>query len=189
MLAAIQVEADKVNASPAESTDARSRSVSKDDQSTPATGVAAANDLVSQKVDVRHGGLEQRGGPRDRADPGAGWRMAITTIPQNSKILGGRTMPRPVNAGNAVGGYVAAKYLTGTSHAKNIGAPPAERRLRQGRRGPPAQEPPADAKVATEQSFAYTDTDFRVALSSLQAAKPDAIFSPMLRSPLVNRPR
>ncbi len=177
VLAAIEVEAAKVNA--AGGINGRQiEVVAKDDQSTPATGVAAANDLVSQKVDVVMGGWNSPVTLAIQPILVRGRVMNITTIPQNSAILGGADDAAVrMNAGNAVGGYVAAKYLTGTLGAKRIGlllqndayGKDAGERLRKNL--------PAGVEVATEQVFAYTDTDFRVALSNLQAAKPDAIFS------------
>ena len=177
VLAAIEIEAAKVNA--AGGVNGRQIEVmSKDDQSTPATGVTAANDFVSQKVDVVMGGWNSPVTLAMQPILVRGGVMNITTIPQNSKILGGvDDAAVRMNAGNAVGGYVAAKYLTGSLGAKNIGL-----LLQNDAYGKDAGERvrsnlPAGVKVATEQSFAYTDTDFRVVLSNLQAAKPDAIFS------------
>lgn len=177
VLAAIQVEADKVNA--AGGVNGRKiEVVSKDDQSTPATGVAAANDLVSQKVDVVMGGWNSPVTLAIQPILVRGGVMNITTIPQASKIIGGvDDAAVRMNAGNAVGGYVAAKYLTGTLHAKNIGLLLENDAYGKDAGDRVRKNLPTDAKVATEQSFAYTDNDFRVALSSLQAAKPDAVFS------------
>ena len=177
VLSAIELQAAKIN----EAGGINGRKIeviSKDDQSTPATGVSAANDLVSQKVDVVMGGWNS---PVTLAIQPILVRakvMNITTIPQNSAILGGADDAAVrMNAGNAVGGFVAAKYLTGTLGAKRIGL-----LLQNDAYGKDAGDRvrknlPAGVEVVTEQVFAYTDTDFRVSLSNLQAAKPDAIFS------------
>lgn len=152
--------------------------MSKDDQSTPATGVSAATDLIGKKVDVVMGGWNSPVTLAIQPILVRSKTLNITTIPQNSAILGGADDAAiRMNAGNAVGGYVAAKYLTDTLKAKNIGL-----LLQNDAYGKDAgdflrKNLPSDAKIATDQKFAYTDTDFRVALSSLKAAKPDAVFS------------
>jgi len=152
--------------------------IAKDDQSTPATGVSAATELVGQGVEVVMGGWNspvtlaiQPILVRDKV-------LNITTIPQASAILGGADDAAiRMNAGNAVGGYVGAQFLSKTLHAKNI-----DLLLENDAYGKDAgtfveKNLPPDAKIAAQQLFAYTDTDFRVALSSLSAAKPDAVFS------------
>lgn len=152
--------------------------LSKDDQSTPATGVSAATELIGKKVDVVMGGWNSPVTLAIQPILVRSKTLNITTIPQNSAILGGADDAAVrMNAGNAVGGYVAAKYLSETLGAKNIGL-----LLQNDAYGKDAgdflrKNLPSGAKIATEQKFAYTDTDFRVALSSLEAAKPDAVFS------------
>jgi branched-chain amino acid transport system substrate-binding protein len=152
--------------------------LSKDDQSTPATGVSAATELVGKDVDVIMGGWNS---PVTLAIQPITVRakvLNITTIPQNSAIIGGADDNAiRMNAGNAVGGYVAAKYLGDTLGAKKIGM-----LLQNDAYGKDAgdflkKNLPSGVKIATTQQFAYTDTDFRVALSSLKSAKPDAVFS------------
>lgn len=152
--------------------------IAKDDQSTPASGVSAATDLVGQGVEVVMGGWNSPVTLALQPILVRGNVLNITTIPQNSAILGGADDAAiRMNAGNAVGGYVGAQFLSKTLHAKNIGL-----LLENDAYGKDAgafveKNLPSDAKIATQQLFAYTDTDFRVALSSLSAAKPDAVFS------------
>lgn len=152
--------------------------ISKDDQSTPATGVSAATDLVSEGAEVVMGGWNS---PVTlalqpilvRADV-----LNVTSIPQNSAILGGADDSAVrMNAGNAVGGYVAAEFLSKELHAKSIGM-----LLENDAYGKDAgdfveQNLPPGTEIPTKQMFEYTDTDFRVALSSLAAAHPDAVYS------------
>jgi branched-chain amino acid transport system substrate-binding protein len=177
VLAAIQTQAELINKQGG--VDGRKiQIVSKDDQSTPATGVSAATEMVSKKVDVVMGGWNSPVTLAIQPILVRGKTLNITTIPQNSAILGGADDAAiRMNAGNAVGGYVAAKYLSGTLKAKRIGL-----LLQNDAYGKDAgdflrKNLPSGVKIATEQKFAYTDTDFRVALSSLKAAKPDAVFS------------
>ena len=43
--------------------------ISKDDESTPAVGVSRANEMIAEKVDRRHRGLEFAGDAGNAADP------------------------------------------------------------------------------------------------------------------------
>lgn len=177
VLAAIKTQVNLINSKGG--IDGRKITVmSKDDQSTPATGVSAATELVGKGVDVVMGGWNS---PVTLAIQPILVRnkvLNITTIPQNSSIIGGvDDAAVRMNAGNAVGGYVAAKFLSKTLKAKRIGL-----LLQNDAYGKDAGEflkknISANVKIATTQLFAYTDTDFRVALSSLASAKPDAVFS------------
>jgi branched-chain amino acid transport system substrate-binding protein len=153
--------------------------VAKDDQSNPATGVSAANALASSGVSVVMGGWNS---PVTLAIQPVLVRaniLNITTIPQNASIIGGAD-PDAVrlNAGNAVGAYSAAEFLTKTLHAKRVGM-----LLENDAYGSDAGDylakelQKSGAKVTSTQKFAYTDTDFRVPLSKLAGASVDAVFS------------
>uniref|UniRef100_UPI0039EA5451 ABC transporter substrate-binding protein n=1 Tax=Staphylococcus agnetis TaxID=985762 RepID=UPI0039EA5451 len=94
----------------------------RDDQSTPATGVSAATELVGDDVDVVMGGWNSPVTLAIQPILVRGGVLNITTIPQNSSILGGADDAAiRMNAGNAVGGYVAAQYLTEELGAQSIG--------------------------------------------------------------------
>jgi branched-chain amino acid transport system substrate-binding protein len=152
--------------------------VSRDDQSTPATGVSMATELIDEGVDVIMGGWNS---PVTLAIQPITVRadvLNITSIPQNASILGGadETAVR-MNAGNAIGGYTAAKYLSDTVGAKRVAM-----LLQNDAYGLDAGEfvkknLPDDVDVVAEEKFEYTDTDFRVAISNVLAAKPDALYS------------
>lgn len=152
--------------------------VSRDDQSTPATGVSAATDLVEEGVDVVMGGWNS---PVTlaiqpvlvRADV-----LNITSIPQNASILGGAD-PTAIrmNAGNAIGGYTAATYM-----ADVLGAERIAMMLQNDAYGLDAgnfvrENLPDDVEVVSEELFEYTDTDFRVAISNVVASNPDALYT------------
>ncbi|GAA1422584.1 ABC transporter substrate-binding protein [Agrococcus citreus] len=152
--------------------------VSRDDQSTPATGVSAATDLVEEGVDVVMGGWNS---PVTlaiqpvlvRADV-----LNITSIPQNASILGGAD-PTAIrmNAGNAIGGYTAATYI-----AEELGAQRVAMMLQNDAYGIDAgafvrQNLPDSVEVVSEELFEYTDTDFRVAISNVVASNPDALYT------------
>ncbi len=178
VLNAITTEADLIN----KAGGVRGRKlqiVSKDDKSDPATGVSAANALASEGVSVVMGGWNS---PVTLAIQPVLVRagiLNITSIPQNASILGGAD-PDAVrmNAGNAVGAYAAAQYIHGKLKAKRVAM-----LLENDAYGKDAgdylakQVRPTGAQVVSEQKFDYANTDFRVLLSRLAAAKPDVVFS------------
>lgn len=177
VLAAIETQAEAINADGG--LDGRKIEVlSKDDQSTPATGVSAATELVGEDVDVIMGGWNSPVTLAIQPIVVRSDTLNITTIPQNSSIIGGADDAAiRMNAGNAVGGYVAARFLSETLDAKKVGL-----LLQNDAYGKDAgdflsKNLPSSSKVVTTQEFAYTDTDFRVALSSLKSKSPDAVFS------------
>lgn len=177
VLAGIEAQAELINSDGG--VDGRELEViAKDDQSTPATGVSAASELVGDGVEVVMGGWNSPVTLAMQPILVRGDVMNITSIPQNASILGGADDAAVrMNAGNAVGGYVAAEFLTKELGATNVGL-----LLQNDAYGKDAgdfikKNLPDDVEIATEQLFAYTDTDFRVALSSLGSANPDAVFS------------
>lgn len=152
--------------------------VSRDDQSTPATGVSVATELVDEEVDVVMGGWNSPVTLAIQPILVRAGILNITSIPQNASILGGadETAIR-MNAGNAIGGYTAAHYMAETLEAKKIAL-----LLQNDAYGIDAgdfvkQNLPDDVEVVTEEKFEYSDTDFRVAISSVLASKPDAVYS------------
>ncbi|HLU60368.1 MAG TPA: ABC transporter substrate-binding protein [Pseudonocardia sp.] len=178
VLEAIEVMADLVN-SEGGCAGRQVEVVSRDDQSTPAAGVSAANDLIAEGVDVVMGGWNS---PVTLAIQPVLVRagiLNITTIPQNASILGGAD-PAAIrmNAGNEVGAHVAARYIADTLQAKRVAMllqndaygndAGAALRAELEKRG---------VEVVAEQTFAFTDTDFRIPLSNIAAANPDVVFS------------
>lgn len=178
VLDAIQVQADVLNA--AGGVQGRQlQVVAKDDQSEPASGVSAATELAGEGAAVVLGGWNS---PVTLAIQPVLVRanvLNITTIPQNATILGNAD-PAAVrlNAGNAVGAYVAGQYLT-----KNLKATSVGYLLENDAYGNDlgtllsAQLTPAGVTVASQQRFDYAGTDFRVPLSNIKAAAPQAVFS------------
>lgn len=153
--------------------------ISRDDQSTPAAGVSAATDLVSQDVDVVMGGWNS---PVTLAIQPVLVRagvMNVTSIPQNSAIIGGADEAAVrMNAGNKVGAHVAAKYIVDTLGAKKVALLVQNDAYgNDAAAGVRAELEPRGVEVVTEQKFAFTDTDFRIPLSSIAAAGPDVVFT------------
>lgn len=178
VLDAIQVQADVVN-SRGGVQGRQLQVVAKDDQSKPASGVSAATELAGEGVSVVMGGWNS---PVTLAIQPVLVRsniLNITTIPQNATILG-HADPAAVrlNAGNAVGAYVAAQYLTKNLKARSVGL-----LLENDAYGNDLgallteQLKPAGVTVASRQTFDYAATDFRVPLSNIRSAAPQAVFS------------
>ena len=177
VLQAIQAEVQRLNQQGG--VDGRTvKVIARDDKSTPATGVSAATDLVSQDVDVVMGGWNSPVTLAMQPILVRGNVLNITSIPQSSEIIGGADKDAiRMNAGNKVGGYVAAEFLAGNLHAKRIGL-----MLENDAYGTDAgdyvkQNLPAGSKIVTKQLFDYSATDFRVAISNLKSANPDAVYS------------
>lgn len=153
----------------------------RDDESTPAVGVSAANQLVQEGVDVVMGGYNS---PVTLAIQPVLHRAGIfnvTSIPQATEILGGGD-PDAVrlNAGNKVGGYSAAKYLADEVQPQRIAA--LIQNDAYGNDGlaqmqDSLSELAPDAEITATQKFEYTATDFRVAVSDAAAEDPDAVFT------------
>lgn len=178
VLDAITVQADLVN----KAGGVRGRQieiVSKDDKSDPAAGVSAATALVNEKVSVVMGGWNSPVTLAIQPVLARAGILNITTIPQNASILGGAD-PKAVrmNAGNAVGAYAAAQYLSKDLRAKRVGM-----LLQNDAYGNDAgtllqeQLKSAGVEVASTQKFEYKDTDFRVPLSKVAGANADVVFS------------
>jgi branched-chain amino acid transport system substrate-binding protein len=105
--------------------------------------------------------------------------MNITTIPQNASIIGGAD-PAAVrmNAGNAVGAHVAARYIADTLRARRVAMLLQNDAYgNDAGAGLRAQLEARGIEVVAEQKFAFTDTDFRIPLSNIAAANPDIVFS------------
>lgn len=152
--------------------------ISRDDQSTPATGVSMATELIDEGVDVIMGGWNSPVTLAIQPITVRAGVLNITSIPQNASILGGadETAIR-MNAGNAIGGYTAAAYLS-----EEVGAERIAMLLQNDAYGIDAGEfvkkyLPDDVQVVAEEKFEYTDTDFRVAISNVLAKDPDALYS------------
>jgi branched-chain amino acid transport system substrate-binding protein len=177
VLNAIQVEASAWNK--AGGVDGRKIEVlSADDKSTPADGVTAANQLVGKHVDVVMGGWNSPVTLAIQPILVRAGVLNITTIPQSSAIIGGADPDAiRMNAGNTVGGYVAAEYLAEDLGAKKIGMMLENDAYGEDAGNFVEKNLPSGVKVVTKQKFDVTSTDFRVAISNLKAESPDAVFS------------
>ena len=154
--------------------------VSKDDESTPAVGVSRANEMIADKVDVV---IEGWNSPVTlamqpilaRADI-----MDITAVSKSDLILAGQINPYAVriNSSNGFDAAVIAKYVVETLKAKKVAFLTQNDVYGNGFQATVEAEFKKlnfQGEVVMTEKFAFKDTDFRVQLTSLKAANPEAI--------------
>jgi branched-chain amino acid transport system substrate-binding protein len=155
--------------------------ISRDDESTPAVGVTAANDLARAGADVIMGGWNSDVTLAIQPVLAREGLLNITSIPQSSEILGGAD-PNAIrmNAGNPVGGYVAAQHIGKELGAKRVAVMYEDDSygidgVKQFKSSLESVAP--QASIVDEEQFSFEDTDFRVPLSGVKDAQPDAVFT------------
>ena len=179
VLQAVMVAADMVNA--AGGVMGRKLTVvSRDDESTPAVGVTRANELAGEKVAVV---IEGWNSPVTLAMQPVLARagiLDITAVSKADQILSGRANPYAIriNSSNGQDGAVIADILANKLSAKRIGFMTENDAYGNGAQKVIEAELKAIGKpwekVVVEQ-FPFKQTDFRVSLTSVKQAKPDAV--------------
>ena len=179
VLHAVMVAADMVNA--AGGVLGRKLTViSKDDESTPAVGVTRANELAGEKVAVV---IEGWNSPVTLAMQPVLARagiLDITAVSKADQILSGRANPYAIriNSSNGQDGAVIADILANKLSAKRIGFMTENDAYGNGAQKVIEADLKAIGKpwekVVVEQ-FPFKQTDFRVSLTSVKQAKPDAV--------------
>ena len=154
----------------------------RDDESTPAVGVAKANELASMGVAVVIEGWNSPVTLAEQSILARAGVLDITAISKADGILASASNPWAIrlNSSNAQDSDVIVKYLARTMKTGRIGFATendaygngAQQGLEAGFKtaGLPYQ-------VATTQSFPFAQTDFRVEVTNLKDAKPDAVIS------------
>jgi branched-chain amino acid transport system substrate-binding protein len=151
----------------------------RDDESTPAVGVSRANELISAGVSVV---IEGWNSPVTLAMQPVLSRagvLDITAISKADPILSGEGNPLAVrlNSSNSQDGAVIAAYLANRLKAKRIAFMTQNDAYGNGAQASIEAELKklnhAYEKVA-EEKFPFTQADFRVALTNVKAANPDA---------------
>ena len=151
----------------------------RDDESTPAVGVSRANELISAGVSVV---IEGWNSPVTLAMQPVLSRagvLDITAISKADPILSGEGNPLAVrlNSSNSQDGAVIAAYLANRVKAKRIAFMTQNDAYGNGAQASIEAELKklnhAYEKVA-EEKFPFTQADFRVALTNVKAANPDA---------------
>jgi len=150
----------------------------RDDESTPAVGVSRANELIAEKVAVI---IEGWNSPVTLAMQPVIARagvLDITAISKADQILsgGGNPLAIRLNSSNAQDGHVIAEYLA-KSGARRIAFLTENDAYGNGAQAAIEAELKklghAYNKVA-EERFPFAQADFRVALTNVRAANPDA---------------
>lgn len=156
--------------------------LSEDDESTPAVGVTAAQNLAREDVEMVFGGWNS---PVTLAEQPVLAReeiLQISSITQATKILTGGVDPNAImlNAGSPVGGYVVAHTITDTldlakgsvgffTQNDDYGTDA----LKQITSSLESLSP--DAKIVADERFPFVETQFRVQVSAMQSANPDVV--------------
>ena len=154
--------------------------VSKDDESTPAVGVSRANEMIAEKADVV---IEGWNSPVTLAMQPILARAGILDITAVSKadlILAGESNPLAIrlNSSNGFDAAVIAKYVVETLKAKKVAFLTQNDVYGNGFQAAVETEFKKlnfAGEVTTTEKFAFKDTDFRVQLTNLKTANPDAI--------------
>jgi branched-chain amino acid transport system substrate-binding protein len=151
-----------------------------DDESTPAIGVAKANDMIAQGVALV---IEGYNSPVTLAIQPLLARAGIIDITVLSKadgILAGTGNPLAVrmNSSNAMDSAAIAEWLMKTAKAKRIAFASQNDAYGNGAQaGVEAELKKAgwSYEVVSQQGFPFTATDFRVAVTAIKDSKPDAV--------------
>jgi len=149
--------------------------VSRDDESTPAVGISRATELISAGVPVI---IEGWNSPVTLAMQPVIARagvLDITAISKADPILSGEGNPLAIrlNSSNAQDGTVIADYITKTARAQRVAFLTENDAYGNG-----AQESIEKAlgqgyKKVAEEKFPFTQADFRVPMTNVQAANPE----------------
>lgn len=154
--------------------------ISKDDESTPAVGVSRANELVGEKVSLV---IEGWNSPVTLAEQPILARadiLDITAVSKADPIVNGDGNPYAIriNSSNRLDGAVIAKYLAKTLRAKRIAFLTQNDTYGNGAQGVIEEELRKLGhiyEVVGTEKFPFKQTDFRVAMTNIKQANPDAV--------------
>src|SRR6201996_1240482 len=154
--------------------------VSKDDESTPAVGVSRANEMVSEKADVVIEGWTSPVTLAMQPILARGGVLDITAVSKADLILANDANPLAIrlNSSNGFDAGVIAKYVAQTLKAKTVAFLTQNDVYGNGFQTAVEAEFKKlnfEGKIVTTEKFAFKDTDFRVQLTNLKTANPDAI--------------
>src|SRR6201999_3421197 len=154
--------------------------ISRDDESTPAVGVSRANEMVAEKADVVIEGWNSPVTLAMQPILARAGVLDITAVSKSDLILAGETNPYAVriNSSNGFDAAVIAKYVSETLKAKRVAFLTQNDVYGNGFQTAVEAEFKKmnfQGEVIMTEKFAFKDTDFRVQLTNLKAANPDAI--------------
>jgi branched-chain amino acid transport system substrate-binding protein len=154
--------------------------VSKDDESTPAVGVSRANEMVSEKADVVIEGWNSPVTLAMQPILARAGVLDITAVSKADLILSSDANPLAIrlNSSNGFDAAVIAKYVVETLKAKKVAFLTQNDVYGNGFQTAVEAEFKKlnfSGEVMMTEKFAFKDNDFRVQLTNLKAANPDAI--------------
>jgi branched-chain amino acid transport system substrate-binding protein len=154
--------------------------ISKDDESTPAVGVSRANEMIAEKVDLVIEGWNSPVTLAMQPILARAGILDITAVSKSDLILSGETNPLAIriNSSNGFDAGIIAKYVVETLKAKKIAFLTQNDVYGNGFQTAVEAEFKKlnfSGEVMMTEKFAFKDTDFRVQLTNLKAANPDAI--------------
>src|ERR1700742_1531057 len=154
--------------------------ISRDDESTPAVGVSRANEMVAEKADVVIEGWNSPVTLAMQPILARAGVLDITAVSKSDLILAGETNPQAIriNSSNGFDAAVIAKYVVETLKAKTVAFLTQNDVYGNGFQTAVEAELKKmnfAGEIVTTEKFAFKDTDFRVQLTNLKTANPDAI--------------
>ncbi|MDQ8727436.1 ABC transporter substrate-binding protein [Bradyrhizobium sp. LHD-71] len=154
--------------------------ISKDDESTPAVGVSRANELIAEKVDVAIEGWNSPVTLAMQPILARAGVLDITAVSKADLILAGQSNPLAIriNSSNGFDAAVIAKYVAETLKAKKVAFLTQNDAYGNGFQSTVEAEFKKlnfAGEVVLTEKFAFRDTDFRVQLTNIKAANPDAV--------------
>src|SRR6201995_809497 len=154
--------------------------ISKDDESTPAVGVSRANEMIAEKANVVIEGWNSPVTLAMQPILARGGVLDITAVSKSDLILAGETNPDAIriNSSNGFDAAVIAKYVIETLKAKKVSFLTQNDVYGNGFQTAVEAEFKKmnfAGEIVSTEKFAFKDTDFRVQLTNLKSANPDAI--------------
>jgi branched-chain amino acid transport system substrate-binding protein len=153
--------------------------LSRDDESTPAVGVSRANELISAGASVIIEGWNSPVTLATQPVINRAGILDITAISKADPILSGEGNPLAIrlNSSNSQDGAVIANYLAKTLKAKKIAFMTENDAYGNGAQASIEAELKKlnhEYEKVAEEKFPFAQADFRVALTNVRAANPDA---------------
>jgi branched-chain amino acid transport system substrate-binding protein len=152
----------------------------RDDESTPAVGVAKANELIGEGVSVIVEGYNSPVTLAIQSVIARAGIMDMTVLSKADGILASAANPLAVrvNSSNSMDAAAVADWLMHTAKAHKIGF--ASQNDAYGNGAQAAVEGELKKanwpyEIVSQQGFSFTSTDFRVAMTALKDSKADAV--------------
>jgi branched-chain amino acid transport system substrate-binding protein len=154
--------------------------LARDDEGTPAVGVAKANELIEQRVSAIIEGWSSAVTLAIQPIIARAGILDITAMAKADAILASRANPLAIRINSSVGldSAATANYLSRVRKAKRIAFLTQNDAF-----GKPAQKALEDMlagqgwtyEAVNTQLFPFAQTDFRIALTSIKDSNPDAV--------------